>query len=62
MEQLTADEKKAADVKRVPSTFDGAYAAAIMPKAPVAPPSAIVVMSKTNAPSICTPDQLNCID
>jgi phosphate-selective porin OprO and OprP len=30
-------------------------------KAPVAPPSAIVTMSPAYRPSICTPDQLNCI-
>jgi phosphate-selective porin OprO and OprP len=57
------EAKKKAEVKGAASAFDGAYAADVpaAAKAPVAPPSAIVLMSKTNAPSICTPDQLNCI-
>jgi phosphate-selective porin OprO/OprP len=37
--------------------------AAVAPvaKVPAAPPTAIVTMSPGNRPSICTPDQLNCI-
>jgi phosphate-selective porin OprO and OprP len=60
--ERTEAKKKPAEVKGAASAFDGAYAADVpaAAKAP-APPSAIVLMSKTNAPSICTPDQLNCI-
>jgi phosphate-selective porin OprO and OprP len=62
--ELNDAKKKATEAKAAASAFDGAYAADIphgAAKAPVAPPSAIVLMSPTNAPSICTPDQLNCI-
>jgi phosphate-selective porin OprO and OprP len=71
MKQVRGDladaKKKAAEAKAAAaaaSPFDGAYDADVphaVAKAPVAAPSAIVVMSPTNAPSICTPDQLNCI-
>jgi phosphate-selective porin OprO/OprP len=68
MKQVKGDledaKKKAAEAKAAASPFDGAYAADpphAAAKALVAPPSAIVVMSGGNAPSICTPDQLNCI-
>jgi phosphate-selective porin OprO/OprP len=62
--ELVEAKKKAAEVKAEASAFEGAYAAATggsAAKAPVAPPSAIVTMSGANRPSICTPDQLNCI-
>jgi phosphate-selective porin OprO and OprP len=61
--ERTEGKKKATEVKGTASPFDGAYAADVpaAAKAAAAPPSAIVLMSKTNAPSICTPDQLNCI-
>jgi phosphate-selective porin OprO/OprP len=61
---LAEAKKKAAEATAAPSPFDGAYAADIpngVAKTPIAPPSAIVTMSPNNAPSICTPDQLNCI-
>jgi phosphate-selective porin OprO/OprP len=68
MKQVKGDladaKKKAAEAKAAASPFDGAYAADpphAAAKAAVVAPSAIVVMSPTNAPSICTPDQLNCI-
>jgi phosphate-selective porin OprO/OprP len=58
--ELVEAKKKAAE-KATASPFDGAYATDGATKAPVAPPSTIVLLSKTNAPSICTPDQQNCI-
>jgi phosphate-selective porin OprO and OprP len=61
---LSEAKKKAAEANAAPSPFDGAYAADIpngVAKTSTAPPHAIVLMSPTNAPSICTPDQLNCI-
>jgi phosphate-selective porin OprO and OprP len=59
--ELAEAKKKADEAKRPTSAFEGAYAAAVVPKAPADPPSPIVLMSRTNAPSICTADQQNCI-
>jgi phosphate-selective porin OprO and OprP len=64
--QVQALQREVGDLKSKALIAEkNTYAAAPPPgaaaKAPVAPPSAIVTMSPAYRPSICTPDQLNCI-
>jgi phosphate-selective porin OprO/OprP len=64
--QIQALQREVGDLKKKALTAEkNTYAAAPPPgdaaKAPVAAPTAIATMSPNYRPSICTPDQMNCI-